>query len=145
MAKRPPVPRGIKLLLLVNFLAILSLVGEATILGKQVYDMTGQPLDLGLLGLAEFLPTALLAPFTGSIADRHDRRVVAGLGLAAEAAVALALFAYIRTDPSSVGVIFGLALGLGAARALMMPALRALPVDMAPADQIEQVVALNSV
>jgi MFS family permease len=142
---KPPIPRGIKILLAVNFFAIVAIAGEATILGKQVYDMTGRALDLGLLGLAEFLPTAILAPFTGSIADRYDRRFVAGAGLAAEAGVAIALFAYIRTDPSSVGPIFALALAFGAARALLAPALRALPVDMAPPDQVERVVALNSV
>ena len=39
----------------------LATVGQITIVGKQVYDMTGSELNLGLLGLAEFLPVALLS------------------------------------------------------------------------------------
>ena len=45
-----------------------------TVLGKQVFDMTGSALALGLLGLAEFAPAALLVFVTGTLADRLDRR-----------------------------------------------------------------------
>ena len=44
-----------------------------TVLGKQVFDLTGSALDLGLLGLAEFAPAALLVFVTGPLADRVDR------------------------------------------------------------------------
>ena len=40
---------------------------QATVLGKQIYDITGRELDIGLLGLAEFLPAALLVLVTGSV------------------------------------------------------------------------------
>ncbi len=63
------IPLKIYFVLFVSFLSILSIVGQITILGKQVYDITGRELDLGLLGLAEFAPTFLLAPFTGPLAD----------------------------------------------------------------------------
>ena len=45
-----------------------------TALGKQVYDLTGSELALGLLGLAEFAPNALLVLVTGTLADRFSRR-----------------------------------------------------------------------
>ena len=53
-----------------------------TVLGKQVFDLTGSPLELGLLGLAEFAPAALLVFVTGTLADRVDRSKLAGVGLA---------------------------------------------------------------
>ena len=60
-----------------------------TVLGKQVYDLTGSKLALGLLGLAEFLPSALLVLVTGALADRVDRRRVSAIGALCQAAVAL--------------------------------------------------------
>ncbi len=54
------------------FFASMSQIRQITIIGKQVWDMTGNELDFGLIGVAEFLPVALLAPITGSIADRFD-------------------------------------------------------------------------
>ena len=54
---------------------------QATVLGKQVYDITGRELDIGLLGLAEFLPAALLVLVTGSVADRLIVKSLAQLRL----------------------------------------------------------------
>src|ERR1700722_179595 len=62
-----------------------------TVLGKQVYDLTGSALDLGLLGLAEFAPAALLVFLTGTLADRVDRRRLACAGLAVQAMTIAAL------------------------------------------------------
>jgi MFS family permease len=53
-----------------------------TVLGIQVFAISGRPLDLGLLGLFAFAPGALLVLVTGAVADRFDRRrVVAGAPL----------------------------------------------------------------
>ena len=57
--------------------------------------MTGSTLNLGLLGLAEFLPVALLSPITGSVADRFDRRKVFAGALVGEALVSVLLFLYV--------------------------------------------------
>ena len=54
-------------------------------LGKLVFDMTGSELALGLLGLAEFAPAALLVFVTGTVADRVDRRRLAAIALSVEA------------------------------------------------------------
>ena len=59
---------------------------QAAALGKQIYDITDSELQLGLLGLVEFLPALLLLPLTGSAADRFDRRRVASIAFAAEVA-----------------------------------------------------------
>ena len=106
--------------------------------------MTGSTLSLGLLGLAEFLPVALLSPITGSVADRFDRRKVFAGALVGETLVAVLLFLYIWSDPSSILPIFGLVLLFGVFRASASPASRALPIDLAPPGVLERVVALRT-
>ena len=139
------VPTKVKILLTASFFSALATVGQITIVGKQVYDMTGSELNLGLLGLAEFLPLALLSPFTGPVADRFDRRKVFSLALLAEALASFFLFLYISSEPTSVTPIFGLIALFGVASAFATPASRALPIDWSPDNVVERVVALKSV
>ncbi|SVB09340.1 uncharacterized protein METZ01_LOCUS162194, partial [marine metagenome] len=129
----------------VNFLTHFAVMGQITIIGKQVYDLTGRPLDLGLLGVAEFLPVAMLAPLAGPLADRHDRRKILGVALVGEAIASLLLFLYARSDPTSVTPIFAIVLFFGVCRAFAMPASRALPIDLSPPGVVPRVVALKSV
>src|SRR5258706_9730514 len=49
---------------------------QGVAIGWQVYDMTHRPLDLGFVGLAQFLPVAALALVAGQVADHYDRRRV---------------------------------------------------------------------
>ena len=72
-----------------------------TVLGIQVFAISGRPLDLGLLGLAAFAPSALLVLVTGSVADRFDRRGVVAWAHLAQAAVAAALFVYLASKPTT--------------------------------------------
>ena len=137
-------PFAIKALLATSFLTSFATVGQITILGKQVFDMTGRELDLGLLGLAEFVPLAVAAPFTGALADRFDRRRVFAFGVAGEAVTSLGLLWYVSTSPTTVTPIFGLVVVYGFARALAGPAVRALAIDITPPELIERVIALRS-
>jgi MFS family permease len=116
-----------------------------TALGKQVYDMSGRELDLGLLGLAEFAPAALLVLVTGTVADRVDRRRVASLAALGEGAVALMIVAYVGGSPTAVGPLFGCALGLGVARAFVAPASRSLPADIVSPEVLPWLVARWSI
>lgn len=118
---------------------------QAAALAKQVYDITGSALALGLLGLAEFLPAALLVPVTGSVADRFDRRRVAALGLLGEGVCSALLAWYALTDPTSVVPIFGLAIGFGACRGFVNPAVRSLPPLIGPAGGLPRFIAFYSV
>src|SRR5438309_5638607 len=47
---------------------------QAVAVGWQMYDLTGNPLDLGLVGLVQFVPALFLLLVAGHFADRHDRR-----------------------------------------------------------------------
>ncbi len=120
-------------------------MGQITFLGKQVFDMTGDPIFLGLLGLAEFVPAFLLAPVSGMVADRFERRMVFAWGLVGEAVASIGLFLYVASDPVSVLPIYGLVVAFGAARAFLMAVSRAMPVDLAPEGARERMVALNVV
>ena len=140
---RPRLPAGVPAVIGTVAVSTIGTLAMATALGKLVYDITGRALDLGLIGLAEFLPTAIRAPRGGPMADRLDRRKVVALGLLAEALCAIGMALYAASDPTRAWPVFALVAGYGTARAAVTPALRALPADLAGA-QLSRVVPLNS-
>ncbi|MFM7308797.1 MAG: MFS transporter, partial [Actinomycetota bacterium] len=71
-----------------NVLLYVGLSLQVTTLAKQVYDITRRELDLGFLGLAEFLPIALLVFVTGTVADRFNRKRISQIAMAGELASA---------------------------------------------------------
>jgi MFS family permease len=113
-----------------------ALAALTTILGKQVFDLTHRELDLGLLGLAEFAPSAVLVLVTGTLADRLDRRRLSAAGMLGQAVAVAGLAWYASTDPTSVGPIFVLVVVFGTARAFSMPALRSLPADIVAPERL---------
>jgi MFS family permease len=132
--------------LLTSVLCSSSAMGALTVvLGKQVFDLTGRELDLGLLGLAEFLPSALLVFVTGPLADRFDRRRIASTAITIEIVFVVALAWYAGTEPTSASPIFLLVIGYGTARAFAFPASRALPADTVPAARLPWLVARQSI
>ncbi|HEV7888978.1 MAG TPA: MFS transporter, partial [Acidimicrobiales bacterium] len=132
--------RSVAFLLTSVFLSHTASMAQNVVLGKQVYDLTGRELDLGLLGLVEFAPAFLLVLLTGAVADRFDRRRVAALGAVGEACTAGALAWYAGTNPTSVGPIFLLVFGFGVARAFATPSARALPADIVSAARLPKVI-----
>src|SRR6201987_90637 len=77
-----------------------SQIAEVAI-GWQVYDLTASALLLGMVGLVQFLPTALLVFVAGHAADRYERKRVVQLCQLAEALTAL--FLAVRTYLGPVG------------------------------------------
>ena len=75
-----------------------------TVLFKQVFDITGREIDIGWIGLAQFVPAVLLVLVSGWVADRFDRRRVSAIFILGRVACALALVglkfaAYLRGLP----------------------------------------------
>jgi MFS family permease len=136
--------RSVVALLLSLLFSSIAAMTQATVLGKQVFDITGRSLDLGFLGLVEFAPAALLVLVTGTVADHFDRRRVAAIGLLGEAAATGGILWYVSTDPTAVGPIFVFVFVFGIARAFAAPAARALPADIVAADRVPWVVARYS-
>lgn len=112
--------------------------------GWHVYDLTGDPFALGLVGLVTFLPSVLLALLTGQVADRFDRRTVvaAAFALAACAVAGLLLLQLVRSR--SVLPVFLLVFLFGCARAFANPAGAALLPTLVPADLLRVAVTWNS-
>ena len=59
--------------------------------GWQIYELTGSALDLGIVGLVQFIPSALLVFVAGHAADRYDRKRVAQICQLSESLVAALL------------------------------------------------------
>lgn len=113
-----------------------------TVLFKQVFDLTGDELDIGLIGLAQFIPAVLLILVSGWVADRFDRRRVTSLFLFGRVACAVAFLVLSRSEPSVVWPFFAVAFVLGASDAMMMPARRSIPPLICTQDEFPQVIAL---
>jgi len=128
-------------LLLAVLASSAGAMGQATVLGKLVYDLTRRELDLGFIGLAEFAPAAALVFVTGAVADRRDRRRVASAAAVGEAAACLLLAWYVSTEPTAVGPVFLLVAVLGTTRAFAAPASRSLPADIAGPARLPWLVA----
>lgn len=136
--------RSVRALLLNTFMSAAVAVGQAVAVGKLVFDITGRELDLGLVGLAEFVPTALLVLVAGSIADRYDRRRVAAIGYAGEGVASIGLAVYAASDPTAVWPAFSLVFLYGAARGFVNPAARSLPPMVAPRGGLPRLISSNS-
>ena len=116
----------------------------AVAVGWQVYALTGSALDLGLVGLAQFLPSFVLVLVVGQVADRFDRRRVLQACMAAEASAALGLAIGSYTGRITEHAIFALIMVVGAARAFQQPAMQALLPALVPRALLSRAIATNS-
>ena len=105
---------------------------QAVAVGWQVYNLTQRPLDLGLVGLAQFFPALALALVTGHVADRYDRRRVLALCLTLEVMCALLLLALTILGNTNEVLIFAVIFLFGIARAFGFPAATALMPNLVP-------------
>ena len=127
-----------------NILLYVGLSLQVTTLAKQVYDITRRELDLGWLGLAEFLPIALLVFVTGTVADRYNRKRISQLAMTGELASAMLLAWYASTEPTGVFPIFMIAILYGSSRAFLAPSMRPIAAAIAPEGRLPQMIALYS-
>src|SRR5688500_9576630 len=79
---------------------------QTVAVGWQVYDITRNPLDLGFVGLSQFLPALALVLVTGAVADRYRRRTIMAVCLALEALLAAALLAFSASGAQAAWLIF---------------------------------------
>lgn len=92
----------------------------------QLYELTGSALDLGLVGLVQFVPMIVLTLVVGQVADRCDRRLIVVMCEFVKAAAAVALALGALGGWQTRATIFGLVALLGAAQAFENPAMSAL-------------------
>jgi MFS family permease len=116
----------------------------AVAIGWQVYDMTGRAFDLGMVGLVQFLPTALLVFVAGQVADRFERKRVIQCCQVAEALTALFLGWGSYAGWLNEAHIFLATFVLGMAGAFESPATAALLPLIAPQGSLQRATALSS-
>jgi predicted MFS family arabinose efflux permease len=114
-------------------------------IGWQVYTIRHRPLDLGLVGLAEFLPLPLLALPAGQLADRVSRRTVAVFASGIQVFIVFVLLVITAAGPHSIWPFLGVGLLNGVASAVGTPAQRALTPELVPTDLLQGAIALRSV
>lgn len=136
--------RDFGLYLSARFLSALAIQVQNVAVGWLVYDITRDPLALGLVGLVVFLPAVALALVTGHIADRYDRRriLVICYGVTSAAALGLLACAWMRTP--QVGWLYVLLFLFGISRAFANPAGQALVPNLVPPEQLGTAIAWNS-
>jgi MFS family permease len=117
----------------------------AVAIGWQVYAIHRNPLDLGLVGLAEFVPLPILALPAGQIADRVSRRTVAAVSLALTLATVGVLLAITVAGVHSLWPFLTVGAIAGVASAIGSPATRALTPELVPAELLAGAIALRSV
>lgn len=128
---------------LARFSIVLALEMQSVAVGWQVYDITKRPLDLGLVGLAQFLPGFVLFLPSGHAADRFDRRKVL-LWCYGGFALCSALLLMVTFRAPSVRLIYAVLVLLGAVRSLNWPASRALLPQLVPEEHFPNAVAWNA-
>lgn len=127
--------------ILALFTLTLGIQIQGTVVGWQVYDLTRDPLALGLVGLAEALPAISMALFAGHVADTHDRRRIALMALMVLVGCSLALWWLAGPRPfgdqpvlsaTRVRGIYAIIVVSGLARAFLQPARQALSAELVP-------------
>jgi MFS family permease len=117
----------------------------AVAVGWQVYAIHRNPLDLGLIGLAEFLPLPLLALPAGHLSDRFPRRTIGALAIALNVAIVVALLVVTLEGARQLWPFLLLAASSGVAAVVGSPALSALTPEVVPIELVPGAVALRSV
>ncbi len=134
---------------LASTIAQMSMV---VVIGWQVYDIArttmglkAAALQLGLIGMVQFVPLFALTLFTGWAADRIDRRLITRASLALELLCALALGWLTYHGTVTLTALFVIAGLLGVARAFASPALQALAPNLVPREVLPRAIAMSSI
>ena len=125
-------------------LGTLAVQMQSVAIGWQVYEITGNLFDLGLIGLAQFAPFLALILFAGHAADRYDRRTIIAICMGVQMLCALLLLGFTVSGSHVVWPVFAILVLFGSARAFMMPATQAILKNMVPPERFGAAVALSS-
>jgi MFS family permease len=109
-----------------------------------IYDLTRDPLYLGFVGLAQFLPSLPLVLVTGAVSDRFSRRTIMGLCILAEALCTGTLLLFVLHGMETPWPVLILLLVFGTARAFFGPASTSLAPNLVPPKHLPNAIALTS-
>lgn len=143
LSNLPPLGSAFRLFWVARASSNLAFQTVGVAVGWQVYALSGSAFDLGLVGLAQFLPQLCLTLLVGHVADRYDRRRIVSACQAIEGAVACTLFAGSLAGWLDRHAIFALVAVLGAARAFEGPTTAALLPGLIPDGALSRATALS--
>jgi MFS family permease len=127
-----------------RFLIVVAVEMQAVAVGWQVYEITKSPLDLGYVGLAQFLPGILLFPVSGHASDRFQRRHVLSVCYAGFAVCFALLLALAQRSVHSVTSIYVVLILLGIVRSFNGTASRSILPQLVPEEHFPNAVAWNA-
>lgn len=139
---------------LARFMAVFATMSMVVLLGYQLYEVARDDygmsvaeasFQLGLLGLAQFIPLFVLTPVAGLAADRFDRRHVAAFANGIDACVAVVLAWATWADALNLPILFTLAAAHGAARVFVGPSMSAIAPNIVPPALLPRAIALSSI
>jgi MFS family permease len=136
--------RDIPLFLFCRFASTIAMQVLSVALGWRIYEITRNPLSLGLVGLCQFVPMFALTLPGGDLADRGDPRRVLSLSVIAEAICGALLLAISLSDARRVWPYYAVLIAFGAARGLAGPSSQALVPFLVPPERLPRAIALSS-
>jgi MFS family permease len=114
-------------------------------IGWEVYSLHRSALDLGWIGLAEFVPLFVLALPAGQLADRLPRRLIFAGSLLLCAAIGVGLALVSAAGTTALWAYLALAVGAGVGMALGWPAARAMPPTLVSVELLPNAMTLRSI
>ena len=134
-----------------RFFYIMALRMVTTIVGWRIYEITHNPLAIGLIGLSEFLPAFCLALYAGHIIDKSDKRALllrttAGYAICVAGLLALA-FGPVAASLKNHWIqwlTYTIVFFTGVIRAFAGPALNAIIAQIVPKEKLPNAVTLNT-
>lgn len=139
---------------LARFTSVMATIAMVVVIGYQLYDTARSDygmsigeasFQLGLLGLFQFVPLALLTPVAGWAADRFERRKVAIFSLCIDFLIALLLAWLTWKNGLTLPILFALGALHGVARVFSGPALSAIAPNIVPAAALPRAIAMSSI
>jgi MFS family permease len=127
-----------------RFSVVAGLEMQSVAVGWQVYEITRRPLDLGLVGLAQFLPNVVLFLLAGHAADRFSRKKVLLICIVGFALCSAILIGLTQRDTQTVRPIYAVLVLLGIVRSFNAPAGRSLLPLLVPPELFPSAVAVNA-
>ncbi len=135
---------GFVLFQIARFLIVAAVEMQAVAVGWQVYEITKRPLDLGYVGLAQFLPAILLFPISGHASDRFERRHVLSICYAGYAICFALLLALAERGKPSITAIYVVLVLIGVVRSFNGTASRSILPQLVSAEHFPNAVAWNA-
>lgn len=127
-----------------RFLATIAMQVQSVAVGWQVYDLTRNPLALGLVGLSQFVPMFLLTLPAGDISDRLDQRRIVSLSLFALAATSGLFIGLTLSGRHAISLFYLILVGVGAARGISGPASQSLLPFLVSREALPKAIAWGS-